>query len=205
MNINDIIRERFPNERTQALADELGLTYSQLANRAFKMGIKKSYEFKMSDKSGRHNLIEGGKKNRFTKGHTPFNKGKKMPKDIYEKCKVSMWKPGHRPHNWKPDGTILERIDKTGRVYKYYKVKDSHWILYHHKVWNDHYGSIPSKHVVSFKDGNSLNCDISNLELITMAENAIRNSIQRYPLEVQQIIKLNAKLKKKINGKKQNQ
>lgn len=204
MNINDIIRERFPNERTQDLADELGLTYSQLANRAFNMSLKKSEEFKMSDKSGRHNLIEGGKKNRFTKGHTPFNKGKKMPKDIYEKCKVSMWKPGHRPHNWKPDGTILERIDKTGRVYKYYKVKDSHWILYHHKVWNDHHGPIPSKHVVVFKDGNSMNCDISNLELITMAENAIRNSIQRFPQEVQQLIKLNAKLKKKINGKKQN-
>ena len=205
MNINDIIRERFPNERTQALADELGLTYYQLANKAFKMGLKKSEEFKMSDKSGRHNLIEGGKKNRFTKGHIPFNKGKKMSPELYEKCKVSMWKQGHRPHNWKPDGTILERIDKTGRVYKYYKVKDSHWILYHHKVWNDHHGPIPSKHIVSFKDGNSMNCNISNLELITMAENAIRNSIQRFPQEVQQIIKLNAKLKKKINGKKQNQ
>jgi hypothetical protein len=205
MNINDIIRARFPHERTQDIANELGLTYSQVANRAFAMGIKKSEAFKRSELSGRYNLIKGGIPHRYKKGHEPFNKGKKMPKDIYEKCKVSMWKPGHRPHNWKPDGTILERIDKTGRVYKYYKVKDSHWILYHHKVWNDHYGSIPSKHVVSFKDGNSLNCDISNLELITMAENAIRNSIQRYPLEVQQIIKLNAKLKKKINGKKQNQ
>lgn len=205
MNINDMIRERFPNERTQDLADELGWTYSKLANRAFKLGLRKSEEFKMSDKSGRHNLIEGGKKNRFTKGHTPFNKGMKMPEHVYQKCKVSMWKPGHIPHNWKPDGTILERIDKTGRVYKYYKVKNSHWILYHHKVWTDYYGPIPSKHVVSFKDGNSMNCDISNLELITMAENAIRNSIQRYPQEVQQIIKLNAKLKKKINGKKQNQ
>lgn len=205
MNINDIIRERFPNERTQDLADELGLTYSQVANRAFSMGIKKSEKFKMSEHSGRHNLIEGGKKTRFTKGHTPFNKGMKMSPELYEKCKVSMFKKGNRPDNWKPDGTIVERIDKTGRVYKYYKVKDSHWILYHHKVWNDHNGSIPLKHVVVFKDGNSMNCDISNLELITMKQNVIRNSIRRFPEEVQQIIKLNAKLKKKINGKKQNQ
>ena len=205
MNINDIIRERFPNERTQDLADELGLTYYQLANKAFKMGLKKSEEFKMSDKSGRHNLIEGGKPFRYPKGHTPFNKGKKMSPELYEKCKVSMFKKGNRPDNWKPDGTIVQRVDKTGRVYKYYKIKDSYWILYHHKVWRDYNGPIPPKHVVSFKDGNSMNCDISNLELITMAENAIRNSIQRFPQEVQQIIKLNAKLKKKINGKKQNQ
>jgi len=42
MNIKDIIRERFPNEKTQDLADELGLTYSQLSNRAHSMGLKKS-------------------------------------------------------------------------------------------------------------------------------------------------------------------
>lgn len=205
MNINDIIIERFPNERTQDLADELGLTYSQLANRAYKMGIKKSDEYKMSEKSGRHNLIECGKPFRYSKGHTPLNKGKKMSPELYEKCKVSMWKPGNIPQNWKPNESVVQRIDKTGRVYKYYKVKNSHWILYHHKVWNDHHGPIPSKHIITFKDGNTLNCDISNLELITMAENAIRNSIQRFPQEVQQLIKLNAKLKKKINGKKQNQ
>ena len=79
MNIKDIIRERFPNERTQDLADELGLTYSQLSNRAHSMGLKKSEEFKQSDKSGRHNLIEKGKKTRFQLGHTPVNKGVKMP------------------------------------------------------------------------------------------------------------------------------
>ena len=205
MNINDIIRDRFPNERTQDLADELGWTYSKLANKAHQLGLRKSEEFKMSDKSGRHNLIEGGKKNRFTKGHTPANKGKKMSPELYEKCKVSMFKKGNRPDNWKPDGTIVERVDKTGRVYKYYKIKDSYWILYHHKVWRDHNGPIPPKHVVVFKDGNSMNCEISNLELITMAENAIRNSIQRFPKEIQEVIKLKAKLKRKINGKKQNQ
>lgn len=204
MNINDIIRERFPNERTQDLANELGLTYSQVANRAHSMGLKKSEEFKQSDKSGRHNLIEGGKKNRFTKGHTPFNKGMKMPEHVYQKCKVSMWKQGHRPHNWKADGSIVERNDKTGRSYLYYKVKDSHWILYHNKIWMDHHGPIPSKHIISFKDGNTLNCDISNLEMLSMAENARRNTIHRFPDDVKEVIRLKAKLTKKIkqNGKK---
>lgn len=204
MNIKDIIRERFPNERTQDLADELGLTYSQLANRAHSMGLKKSEEFKQSDKSGRHNLIEKGKKTRFQTGHTPVNKGVKMPDHVYDKVKHSMFKKGNRPHNWKADGSIVERNDKTGRSYLYFKVKDSHWILYHNKIWMDHHGPIPEKHIISFKDGNTLNCDISNLELLSMAENAKRNSIHRFPDDVKEVIRLKAKLTKKIkqNGKK---
>ena len=206
MNINEIIRDRFPHEKTQTIADDLGLTYYQVVYRAYSMRLRKSEEFKMSNQSGRHNLIEGGKKNRFTKGHKPANKGKKMPDEIYEKVKHSMFKKGNKPHNWKPDGSIVERIDTpTQTKYLYYKIKDSHWILYHHKIWQDAHGPIPDKHIIRFKDGNQLNCDLSNLELISMAENANRNSIRRFPEELQKVIILKAKLKKKINGKKQNQ
>ena len=206
MNINDIIRERFPNEKTQDLADELGLTYSQLANRAHSMGLKKSDKFKQSEKSGRHNLIEGGKKTRFQPGHIPFNKGIKMPNYVYDKVKHSMFKKGNRPQNWKPDGSIVQRNDKSGRTYLYYKVKDSQWILYHNKIWMDYHGKIPPKHIISFKDGNTLNCDINNLQLLSMSENAKRNSIHRFPEELKEVIKLKQKLNKKINnGKKWNE
>ena len=206
MTQNEIIRQRFPHEKTQGIADDLGLTYSQVANRAFSMGLKKTLEFKRSESSGRTNLIEGGKKFRYTPGHTPFNKGKEMPAEIYEKVKATMFKKGNRPHNWKPDGTIVERkdADQSGRVYLYYKVRDSKWILYHNKVWIDHNGSIPKKSIVRFIDGNTRNCDISNLEMVSMKENMARNSIQRFPEEIQQIIKLTSKLNKTINGKKQN-
>ena len=206
MTQNEIIRQRFPHEKTQGIADDLGLTYSQVANRAFTMGLKKTLEFKKSESSGRHNLIEGGKKFRYTPGHTPFNKGKEMPAEIYEKVKATMFKKGNRPHNWKPDGTIVERkdADQSGRVYLYYKVRDSKWILYHNKVWIDHNGRIPKGSLIRFIDGNTRNCDISNLEMVTMKDNMARNTIQRFPEEIQQIIKLTTKLNKTINGKKQN-
>ena len=206
MNINEIIKNRFPHEKTQNIADDLGLTYSQVSNRAHSMGLRKSEEFKKSDHSGRHNLIEGGKKFRFKKGNQPHNKGEKMPDQVYQKVKGTMFKKGNRPHNWKPDGTIVERIDhKTKIKYLYYKIKDSHWIPYHHKIWNEAHGPIPSSHIVIFKDGNTLNCELSNLEMITMVDNIKRNTIRRFPEELQQVIKLKVKLKKKINGKKQNQ
>jgi hypothetical protein len=59
--------------------------------------------------------------------------------------------------------------------------------------------------VVRFKDGNTMHWDINNLELIGQCQNMELNTIQRYPNEVRQVIKLNNKLKRKINGKKQNQ
>ena len=163
MTQNEIIRQRFPHEKTQGIADDLGLTYSQVANRAFSMGLKKTLEFKKSESSGRHNLIEGGKKFRFTPGHTPFNKGKEMPAETYDKVKATMFKKGNRPQNWKPDGTIVARkdADQSGRVYMYYKVRDSKWILYHNKVWIDHNGAIPKKSIVRFIDGNTRNCEIN--------------------------------------------
>lgn len=206
MTQNEIIRQRFPHEKTQGIADDLGLSYSQVANRAFSMGLKKTLEFKRSESSGRHNFIEGGKKFRFKPGDIPFNKGKEMPTEIYEKVKATMFKKGNRPHNWKPDGTIVERkdADQSGRVYLYYKVRDSKWILYHNKVWIDHNGPIPKGSLIRFIDGNTRNCDISNLEMVSMKDNMARNTIQRFPEEIQAIIKLTSKLNKKINGKKQN-
>jgi hypothetical protein len=207
MTPNEIIRQRFPHERTQGIADDLGLTYSQVANRAFSMGLKKTLEFKSSESSGRTNLLTAGAKFRFTTGHTPFNKGKEMPTEVYEKVKATMFKKGNRPYNWKPDGTIVERkdADQSGRIYLYYKVADSKWILYHQKIWTDANGAIPKKHIVTFIDGNTRNCQLENLQCISMKDNVIRNSIQRFPQEIQQIIKLTTKLNKTINGKKQNQ
>jgi hypothetical protein len=207
MTPNEIIRQRFPHERTQGIADDLGLTYSQVANRAFSMGLKKTLEFKSSMASGRYNLIEGGKKFRFKPGNIPFNKGKEMPSEVYEKAKATMFKKGNRPYNWKPDGTIVERkdADQSGRVYLYYKIKDSKWILYHNKIWIDANGPIPKGNIIRFIDSNTRNCDISNLEMVSMKDNMLRNSIQRFPQEIQQVIKLTSKLNKKINGKKQNQ
>jgi hypothetical protein len=204
MTLNEIIRQRFPHERTQSIADDLGFTYSQVANRAFSMGLKKTLEFKKSESSGRYNLIEGGKKFRFVPGHAPHNKGVKMPDEVYNKVKRTMFKKGIKPHNTQPVGTINLRLDKNNRVYAYIKIRDSYWRLIHRVIWEQHHGPIPSKHIVTFKDGNALNWDISNLECISMKQNINNNTIQRYPEELQQVMKLTAKLNRKINGKEQN-
>jgi hypothetical protein len=205
MNLDDIIREKFPHMRTIDLANELGLTYGSVCYKAHRMGLKKSKEYLASETSGRHNLIEAGKAYRFIKDHTPHNKGAKMPEHVYHRVKPTMFKKGNKPHNTQPVGTINFRADKDNRTYAYVKIKDSDWRLMHRVVWEQYNGPIPPGHIVRFKDGNTLHWDISNLEMIDMRNNMNRNTIQRFPVEIQEVIKLNSKLKKKINGTKQNQ
>lgn len=73
-------------------------------------------------------------------------------------------------------------------------------MLYHRFIWEQVHGPIPPDHVVMFIDGNTLNCAIENLKLITLAENVIRNSLHQYPKEVKDLIKLKNKLKKEIEN-----
>lgn len=204
-SINDIIRERFPHEPTKKIAEDLGLTYSQVSNRAYTMKIHKTQEYMNSLESGRFasgSMI--GKATQFKKGRVPHNKGKKMNRKVYDKLSKTMFKKKNIPHNQKPDASLVERTDKTGRVYLYYKVSDRNWIPYHRKIWEDHHGSIPQGYIIKFIDGNTKNCAIENLMISSKADNIRQNSIHRWPEFLQQIIRLKQKLTKKIknHGKK---
>jgi hypothetical protein len=155
----------------------------------------------LTPESGR--IIEPSVANQFKPGHTPHNKGKQISAEIYEKVAPTMFKKGNKPHNTKPNGTINIRADTQGRLYQYIKIKDSHWELLQRYVWTQANGEIPPGSVVIFLDGNYLNCELNNLQVISRKENMARNTIQRYPAELQQIMKLTCKLKRKTNGKQQ--
>ncbi|WP_115867169.1 HNH endonuclease signature motif containing protein [Marinoscillum furvescens] len=112
----------------------------------------------------------------FKKGHNPANAGKKgvrvSPKSEFKK--------GQQPANTLHDGAISLRTHinyRTGQQYKSWHIRISKgkWIQLNRYVWEKEHGPIPPKHIISFVDGNPLNCDISNLECISMAENARRN------------------------------
>ena len=195
--MNDIIRERYPFEPTKKIADDLGLSESSVYNRAFAMGIKKDPVYLRSTQYPPGYL--GGKATQFQKGQTPPNKGQKMSKDLYEKVEKTMFKKGNKPMNTQPIGTIHQRKDTGGKMYLYIKLADSKWQLLNRYTWEQHNGPIPKGMVVVYKDGNYLNNDINNLLMITLKENMARNTIQRLPKELQQVMRLKCKLIKKIN------
>jgi len=196
--MNDIIRERYPFEPTKKIADDLGLSESSVYNRAFAMGIKKDPVYLRSTQFPPGYL--GGKATHIQKGTAPPNKGQKMSKDLYEKVAKTMFKKGNKPMNTQPIGTIHQRKDTGGKMYLYIKLADSKWQLLNRYTWEQHNGPIPKGMVVVYKDGNYLNNNIDNLLMITLKENMARNTIQRLPKELQQVMRLKCKLIKKINN-----
>lgn len=205
MKRDELIRVLYPTIPTRYLAEYLGMKVFQIYNRVYIWNVKKNPRIlKMQNRKLR---IESSKKNQFVKGHIPHNKGKKMSAELRSKIENTMFKKGHKPPNTKEQNAISIRIDTKGRPYYYSKIKDSVWVLSHRLIWEQNFGQIPKNHIVRFKDGNTMNLKIENLECISKNENAIRNSIQRFPKDLQKVIRLKSKLNKKIknHGKKRNE
>ena len=122
------------------------------------------------------NNYNSGLTGRFEKGHISHNKGKKMPSEVYEKVKKTMFKKGHIPVNHKPVGS--ERIDaKDG--YTYVKVAEPNkFVLKHRYIWEQTHGEIPKDHIIIFLDGNKQNFAIDNLECISRSENSVMNHLK---------------------------
>lgn len=102
------------------------------------------------------------------KGSTPANKGKRMPTEVYFKCRPTMFQKGNIPANHRPVGS--ERID----IYGYILVKTAEpktWRQKQRIVWERETGEkLKRNEYIMFLDGNKLNCDISNLAKVTQSQ-----------------------------------
>lgn len=132
------------------------------------LGLRKSraYKFALGQKNSTHGVAT-----RFQKGQQPPNKGKKewqfRSREGIEKCRATQFKPGQAPHNAHPVG--FEKVYSDG--YLYIKTADAPKMrLKHIVVWEQHNGPVPPGIMVTFTDGDHLNCSIDNLRLMTRAE-----------------------------------
>jgi hypothetical protein len=141
-----------------------------------------------------------GQKTRFKKGQTPYNKGKKMPQNVYQKAKRTMFRKGNLPHNTKADGVLTTRTDKNGTKRPWIRLAKGKWQEMKNYVWEQANGPIPKGHCVAVKDGNPFNYDLKNLLCITQAENMQRNTIHNYPEEIKSTIRTLSKLKKELRN-----
>jgi hypothetical protein len=201
----DILKEKYPNNPTHLLAEELGIPITSVYHKANQLGLKKSEEYKNSPFSGR--LRPGtniGGNTRFQKGLIPHNKGKQMNAETYAKVSKTMFKKGNKPHNTKEIGCVNLRRDKSDIPYYFIKISDGIWEPLHRVIWQLHNGEIPENMKITFIDGNSLNCQINNLQMVSYADLMRKNSHINIPKEILEVIKLKNKLIQKINsyGKK---
>ena len=120
----------------------------------------------------KNHKLNTGRTGQFKKGHAPQNKGKKMPSEIYEKCKGTMFKKGNIPNNHRPVGS--ERITKDGYI-EIKVAEPNKWMMKHRYVWERVHGKIPDNHVLIFRDNNKTSVALDNLLLISRGENALLN------------------------------
>lgn len=109
---------------------------------------------------------------KFKPGQISWNKGISFPYIPNS----GQFKRGDKPPNTKSIGHITLRPHKrTGEKYLFIKISDCNWKLLHRYNWELLNGPMPRNYVLRFKDGDTLNCNIENLELVSMKENLNRN------------------------------
>lgn len=169
-----IIREQYLLKPVKVLAEELNRSFTGIMGRLKAMGLTIPPD-----------LIEQRKQlGRIKKGGTPPNKGKKqheyMSPELIAKSMKTRFKKGNIPHNsYNQPGKISIRKateKKGGRAYQYICLELGKWKELHIHNWEKKNGPVPKGHCLWFRDGNSLNADVDNLELITRKENRMRNS-----------------------------
>lgn len=147
---------------------------------------------------------------RFAKGHVPENKGKRqeefMSPEAIERTKATRFQKGHTPHNGgTPVGAITMRRDSGGRCYYWVKVaQPNRWRMKHVVEWERACGKVPEGYMVTFANGDSTDCRIENLLLVTRAQHAIKNrwGIHGYDLESAKAANQVADLKSAISSVK---
>lgn len=117
----------------------------------------------------RNHRIRSGRTGRYEPGTKPHNTGTKG----VMKANSGSFRKGNKPQTWVPVGTIAET--SRDRYYKLKIAEPNKWVMLHRHIWEQHNGPIPTGHIVTFKDGNRHNCDISNLVLTSRARHAVRN------------------------------
>lgn len=191
---------KYPNTTIPSLLPllqqlEPGIIESSIASRAFKLGLNKSAQFK----------TEHGRYGRSLQGEA-WNKG--MKGLITHGSEKGWFKKGGKPVNTLYDGAIVTRHsykERKSPPYKWIRLKQGKWEMLHVHIWKKQNGKVPAGHIIVFKDKNSLNVDINNLEMITLAENMRRNTFHKLPEELKPLIHLKAKLTRTINKKQKNE
>ncbi len=164
----EYLRKVYPNRSNADLAEFLHRSPRAIQLKAFTLGIQKSPEYMESS---------GFKRNQFKKGRTPFNKGRsrcfwataeaeqRMAKGQFKKGECRATNPNSRKN--KPIGH--ERLYSDGYV----------WIITpngrkqkHRWVWEQAHGPIPKDHCIKFRDGDTTNCTLENLYMVSRSDHA---------------------------------
>lgn len=191
-----ILLEKYETCEAAEIGRQLGRGVTSVYNRAHLLGLRKPFIYhSLAGKKG--SAYQSAVAHRFTKGHTPANKGKKMSPELYAKCSRTMFKKGQMPTKHREVGS--ERINVDGYV-EVKVAEPKKWKLKHRVVWEAAHGPVPKGFNIQFRNGNRLDLRLENLYIISRAEQlSTENSIYaRYPEDLRKVIRVKATLKRQI-------
>lgn len=197
--IDDFIRERVAGTSPAAMAEMVNAAFGTAYSAA---QIKAYYA---------RNHLASGIDARFQPGRPAPNKGltwdEYMAPEAQERARRGCFKRGHIPHNGgTPIGAMrIRRMGRTKRPYAFVKVAQPNvWRMAHVVEWEKHNGPVPDGYMVTFANGNTLDCTIGNLLLESRAQHAVKNrwDIHGYDQESGQAANLIADLKMAVNEKR---
>jgi hypothetical protein len=190
---NTYLVANFADTTNAKLALDLNRSEGGISARASKSGLVKSVQHQ-------EKVRKNQAKTQFKTGHTTWNKGQKFVAG--GRSIETRFKPGQKPKNHHPIGH--ERITRDGNTQR--KLTDTgctrkDYVNISHIVWIAENGAIPAGHIIRHKDGNNQNCELSNLQCISKADNMRLNSYHNYPAPIPQLIQLRSALNRQLNNR----
>lgn len=205
---DEVIRARYPTESSKALAAELGRSLQALYVRAQVLEVKKT-EAAVAATRWQPGNVPLSKGRPFAPGNTAWNQGKRYGSQTGRMTMLARYAAGYRPHTEKPLGSLRLRAER-GRTYLEQKYsmtgtnQSQRWRAVHRLVWEAANGPTPRGHVVVFRPGMHTvefsEITLDRLELVTHAQLLERNTLLRYPAELQSVIRVRAGLTRRIRN-----
>ncbi len=192
-----------PDVGNAQLARRFKRSYSSICGMAATLGLRKSPEY-LSSIPASTGMLEAGRAFRFPKGHVPWTAGRKGWK-AGGRSAETRFKKGNFPANRDPDFYVpgALRVNAGG----YIDMRTSFepgargWTALHRVLWEDARGPVPRGFCLRFKDRDSLNVELPNLELISRRDSLLRNTIHNLPPALKSSIQLLGQLKRRIREK----
>ena len=172
------MRNNYTKEQDKFLIKNVkGITLKELTNKFNKHFNLNLSESAIANRKNKLHLSSGITGGQFKKGHNTFNKGKKwneyISKESQKKSLKTYFKKGNIPHNHRKIGS--ERTNVNGYV-EIKIAEPNQWQLKHRYLYEKKYGKIPAGYNIIFLDRNRKNFELSNLKLVSKAEDLIMNN-----------------------------
>lgn len=165
-------RFKYTEEQRQFIFDNYKGTHNNDLVEMFKERFNVDYDLNKLHAFKTRYKLHSGFTGQFVKGQTSINKGKKwsdyLTEETQERLRKTCFKKGDKPKNHLPVGSIRTRNSgKASEPQVFIKIAEPNkWVLYKRWLWEKTYGEIPKGYVVCVRDGDTTNCNISNLRLV---------------------------------------